>query len=64
MINKYDIMDEINNLPINDTKLINIFKIIHKNKLLYSKLNNGVFIDLNSINYNILIEIDNILFDD
>ncbi len=57
-------MDEINNLPINDTKLINIFKIIHKNKLLYSKLNNGVFIDLNSINYNILIEIDNILFDD
>ena len=64
MINKYDIMDEINSLPINDTKLINIFKIIHKNNLLYTKLNNGVFIDLNSINYNILIEIDNILFND
>jgi hypothetical protein len=62
-MDKYEILNEINDLPLNDIKLINIFKMIHKNHLLYSKLNNGIFIDINTIPYNILEEIDNILFD-
>jgi hypothetical protein len=61
-MDKYDILNVINDLPLNDIKLINIFKIIHKNNCLYSKLNNGIFVDINTIPYNILEEIDNILF--
>lgn len=62
-MDKYEIFNEINDLPLNDIKLINIFKLIHKNKLCYSKLNNGIFIDINTIPYEILEEIDNILFE-
>jgi len=64
MIDKYEIYNSINELKQNDYKLIEIFKLIHHNNILYSKNINGIFIDINMLNDDILIEIYDILFNE
>ena len=61
MINKNDILDKIYELKKNDKKLIDIFKLIHLNKIIYDKSFNGVYFDLNIIDDNILLNINEIL---
>lgn len=61
MINKNDILDKIYDLKKNDKKLIDIFKLIHINKISYDKSFNGVYFDLNMVDNNILLNINEIL---
>jgi hypothetical protein len=61
MINKNDILDKIYELKKNDKKLIDIFKLIHLNKIRYDKSFNGIYVDLNMIDNNILLNINEIL---
>jgi hypothetical protein len=44
---------------LSQNELNEIFKILHKNDSKYTKNNNGVFVNLNWLDNNILIEIDN-----
>lgn len=49
-----------NNISLlSQNELNEIFKILHKNDSKYTKNNNGVFVNLNWLDNNILIEIDN-----
>ena len=43
LIDKYQIYEEINNLPLNDTKLINIFKIASLVKINISEKDTFIF---------------------
>ena len=54
------IQSNINNLSENE--LYEIFKILHKHNSKYTKNNNGIFVNLNLIDYNILEEIYNYIF--
>ena len=60
-MNKSLIIDKIYELNKNDIKLINIFKLIHTNKIRYDYNNNGVYFDIDLLNNELLMDINDIL---
>jgi len=59
--NKLEIYDKIDKLPFNDVKTLELFKYIVNSKIKFSKQNNKIFFDINSLNENQLNGINNIL---
>ena len=41
------------------TEITELFKIIHNNKIKYSKNNNGIFINLNWLDYDTIVKVSN-----
>lgn len=52
-----NIKDNISNLSTNE--IDELFKILHKNNSNYTKNNNGIFVNLNWLDEDILIQLDN-----
>lgn len=50
---------QLNINKLSNMEIDEIFKILHKNNSVYTKNNNGIFVNLNWIDDNILIEINN-----
>ena len=46
-------------LLLSQNELNEIFKIVHKNKSKYTQNNNGVFVNLNWVDYKIVVQINN-----
>ena len=61
MINKTHLIDKIYELNKNDKKLIDIFKLIHTNKIIYDFNTNGVYFSIDLLNDELLMDISNIL---
>lgn len=61
MFNKIEVCKNIKNniLNLSSNEIDELFKILHKNKTNYTKNNNGIFINLNWLEDDIIIQIDN-----
>ena len=61
MNNKIDLCKKIkiDIVNLNQNEIEEIFKIIYKNNSTYTKNNNGIFINLNWLNEDTIINIDN-----
>jgi hypothetical protein len=60
-MDKYNILNNINNQSFNSKISIEIFKYIHMNNINYSKNNNNIYFDINILNLQQLNDINNIL---